>query len=120
LEPIGKCPKCGSNVYDTGMAYICEKATGPSKTCDFRSGKVILQREIPREQMVKLLTAGKTDLLPKFISKKGRPFSAYLVSGKDGKVSFEFEPRKPKVPKKGSKAAPEKPIEPSPEPAGTA
>ena len=103
------------------MAYICEKATGPSKTCDFRSGKVILQREIPREQMVKLLTTGKTDLLPKFISKKGRPFSAYLVLGKDGKVSFEFEPRKPKAPgaKKGVKVAAEKPTEPSTEPAAT-
>ena len=38
------------------MAYMCEKATGLNKTCDFRSGKVILQREIPREQMVKLLS----------------------------------------------------------------
>jgi DNA topoisomerase-3 len=36
-------------------------------------------------------------LLHKFISKKGRPFSAYLVLGKDGKVSFEFEPRAPKA-----------------------
>ncbi len=122
LEPIGKCPKCGSNVYDTGMAYICQKATGPNKTCDFRSGKVILQREIPKEQMVKLLTAGKTDLLPKFISKKGRPFAAYLVLGKDGKVSFEFEARKPKAAgaKKGAKGSPEKPVEPPAEPATTA
>lgn len=105
-EPVGKCPKCGSHVFDTGMAYICEKATGPSRTCDFRSGKVILQREIARDQMAKLLTTGKTDLLPKFISKKGRPFSAYLVLGKEGKVGFEFEARKPRAAgaKKGSKA----------------
>jgi DNA topoisomerase-3 len=117
-EPLGKCPKCASNVYDAGMAYMCEKATGPNKTCDFRSGKVILQREIPREQMVKLLTTGKTDLLPKFISKKGRPFSAYLVLGKDGKVSFEFEARAPKAPgaKKGTKA---KAAPAAAEPAGT-
>ncbi|MEO7559892.1 MAG: topoisomerase C-terminal repeat-containing protein, partial [Nitrosospira sp.] len=40
---------------------------------------------------------GKTDLLPKFISKKGRPFSAYLVTGADGKVGFEFEPRETKT-----------------------
>jgi DNA topoisomerase-3 len=40
-----------------------------------------------------MLHTGKTDLLPKFISKKGRPFSAYLVAGADGKVGFEFEPR---------------------------
>jgi DNA topoisomerase III len=98
LEPVGKCPKCQSNVYDSGMAYICEKAVGPNRKCDFRSGKVILQRQMTREEMVKLLTTGKTDLLHKFISKKNRPFSAYLVLGKDGKVSFEFEPRAPKAP----------------------
>jgi DNA topoisomerase-3 len=104
-EPVGKCPKCGANVYDTGMAYICEKATGPNRTCDFRSGKVILQREIGRDQMHKLLTTGKTDLLPKFISKKGRPFSAYLVLNKEGKVGFEFEARQPRPgAKKGAKA----------------
>ncbi len=102
LEPIGKCPKCGANVYDTGMAYICEKAVGPNKTCDFRSGKVILQRNMTREEMVKFLTTGKTDLLHKFISKKHRPFSAFLVF-KDGKTQFEFAPRAPKAPKaKGS------------------
>ena len=55
--------------------------------------RVILQREIPPEQVVKLLTTGKTDLLDKFISKKGRPFSAYLKLEKTGKVGFEFEPR---------------------------
>ncbi|MEP6664153.1 MAG: topoisomerase C-terminal repeat-containing protein, partial [Verrucomicrobiota bacterium] len=40
---------------------------------------------------------GKTDLLPKFISKKtGRAFKAYLVL-KDGKTAFEFEPRAAKT-----------------------
>ena len=36
-EPLGKCPKCGARVFDAGMNYICEKATGPDKTCTFRS-----------------------------------------------------------------------------------
>jgi len=36
-----------------------------------------------------LITTGKTDLLPKFISKKGRPFSAHLKLD-NGKVGFEF------------------------------
>jgi len=30
---------------------VCEKAVGPDKTCDFRSGRVILQRAIERAQM---------------------------------------------------------------------
>jgi DNA topoisomerase-3 len=60
-------------------------------------GKSLCQREIPREQVEKILTVGKTDLIPRFISKKGRPFSAYLKL-EDGKVTFEFEPREKKAP----------------------
>jgi DNA topoisomerase-3 len=75
------------------MAYVCEKSLGPEKSCDFRSGRIILQRPIEREQMQKLLATGRTDLLHRFISKKGRPFSAFLVRGGDGKVGFEFAPR---------------------------
>jgi DNA topoisomerase-3 len=96
-ESLGACPKCGGRVYSHGVAYICEKATGPARSCDFRSGKIILQRPIEPEQMQKLLTVGKTDLLHRFISKKGRPFSAFLARGDDGKVTFEFAPREPKA-----------------------
>jgi DNA topoisomerase III len=90
--PIGKCPVCGSQVYESGMAYICEKAARRDN-CTFRLGKIILQRAIEKEQAEKLLTARRTDLLEKFISKKGRPFKAFLVLKPDGKVGFEFEPR---------------------------
>ncbi|HOX57274.1 MAG TPA: DNA topoisomerase III [Candidatus Paceibacterota bacterium] len=103
-EPLGKCPKCGHRVFDTPMSYLCEKAIGTMRTCDFRSGKVILQRAIERAQMQKLLETGKTDLLDKFISRKGRPFKAFLVV-KDGNVAFEFEPREPKSRNPGAKAA---------------
>ena len=74
------------------------------RTCDFRSGQIILQRPIEPAQMKKLLTEGKTDLLHRFISKKGRPFSAYLVKGPDGKVGFEFAPRAAKAPPKTQRA----------------
>ena len=96
-ESLGKCPRCGSGVFDHGMSYTCEKAVGGARSCDFKTGKIILKRPIEREQVVKLLTAGRTDLLPKFTSKKGRPFSAYLVMGAGGKVGFEFEPRQAKA-----------------------
>ena len=92
-EPLGACPKCGSRVFEQPMAYLCEKSVGGERSCDFRSGRIILQRPIEREQMVKLLSTGRTDLLHRFVSKKGRPFSAFLVRGTDGKVGFEFAPR---------------------------
>jgi DNA topoisomerase-3 len=95
-EPLGSCPKCSAKVFEHGMAYTCEKALGPGKSCDFRSGRMILQQPIEREQMKKLLATGRTDLLTDFVSKKGRKFKAFLVKNPDGKIGFEFQPRKEK------------------------
>ncbi len=90
---LGPCPKCGAGIYEHGAAYVCEKAFGQDRNCDFRSGKIILQQTIERAQMEKLLAEGKTDLLPRFISKTGRPFKAFLVRQPEGRVGFEFMPR---------------------------
>ncbi|MHA4869514.1 DNA topoisomerase III [Duganella sp. PWIR1] len=103
---LGPCPKCAAGVYEMGLAYVCEHSMAKPKTCDFRSGRIILQQEILPEQMAKLLNDGKTDLLPGFVSQRTRrPFKAFLVKGKDGKISFEFEERKAKAPAKGKAAA---------------
>ncbi len=97
-ESLGSCPKCQTSVYEHGMNYICEKAVGPNKTCDFRTGKVILQQDIEPTQIRKLLSEGRTELLTGFISSRTRrKFKAYLKRGDDGKVGFEFEVRKPKA-----------------------
>jgi DNA topoisomerase-3 len=92
-QPMGACPKCAARVFEHGMAYTCEKAVGPEKTCDFRSGRMILQQPIEPGQMQKLLETGRTDLLTGFVSKKGRRFKAFLVKQPDGKIGFEFQPR---------------------------
>jgi len=105
-ESVGACPKCKSRVFEHGVAYICEKAVGPGRSCDFRSGKMILQQPVERAQMQKLLATGRTDLFTRFISRKGRPFKAYLVKTPEGKVGFEFEARKPRKPKAEEPAAP--------------
>ena len=97
-ESLGTCPKCNARVFEHGMAYVCEKSVGPGKSCDFRSGKVILQQPVEPDQMRKLLATGRTDLLKGFISARTRrKFSAFLVRGSDGKVGFEFEKREPKA-----------------------
>src|SRR5213592_1939218 len=93
LTPLGPCPKCGGRVFEQPMAYVCENSVLPTRRCDFHSGRVILQRPVEPEEIKKLLATGKTDLLHRFISRKGRPFSAFLVRGADGKVGFEFAPR---------------------------
>jgi DNA topoisomerase-3 len=99
---VETCPVCEKGgIYDAGNAYACEHGLGPEKKCAFRMGKMILQREISPDDVRKICAEGKTNLLTKFISKKGRPFNAFLVlDKKTGKVGFEFEERKPKAPKK--------------------
>jgi len=95
LTPLGPCPKCGGRVFETPNAYVCERAVGEGRTCDFRSGRTILQRAIEPAQMTKLLDSGKTDLLQFVSARTRRPFSAYLVKQADGKVGFEFEAKDP-------------------------
>jgi DNA topoisomerase-3 len=94
-QSLGACPKCKGHVYEHGTSYVCEHGVGANVTCDFKSGKIILQQPVPREQMSKLLAEGKTALLENFVSNKTRrKFRAYLAwDAKEGKVGFEFEPR---------------------------
>ncbi|MFM2053893.1 MAG: hypothetical protein RL456_1930 [Pseudomonadota bacterium] len=97
---LGACPKCGGAVHEHGANYVCERAVGATATCDFKTGKVILQQTVEPAQVTKLLATGKTDLLEGFISNKTRrAFKAFLVyDRKEGKVGFEFEPRAAKFP----------------------
>jgi DNA topoisomerase-3 len=106
--PLGPCPKCGNRVFETPNAYVCERAVGEGRTCDFRSGRMILQRPIEPSQMSKLLETGKTDLLQFVSARTRRPFSAFLVKQADGKVGFEFEAKDPA--RKGARGAPSAPL----------
>jgi DNA topoisomerase-3 len=106
--PLGLCPKCGKQVFETANAYVCERAVGEGRSCDFRSGRTILQRVIDRAQMTKLLETGKTDLLQFVSARTRRPFSAYLVKQPDGKVGFEFEAKTPG--RKGARGARSAPL----------
>ena len=103
-ESLGACPKCGGAVHDHGSNYVCEKAVPtegqPTPTCNFKSGKIVLQQVVEREQIAKLLSTGKTDLLEKFVSNRTRrAFKAFLSwNAEEDKVVFEFEPRTSKFP----------------------
>ena len=115
-ETLGACPSCGGRVFEHGKNYVCEKSvptlaqTTPS--CSFKTGQIILQQPVTREQIAKLLTTGKTDLLDKFVSMRTRrAFKAMLAWDKEaGKVGFEFAPskfppRKPAAARPGAVAA---------------
>lgn len=99
-----KCPVCAQGaIHDAGTTYVCSN----TPACKFRMGKSLCQFEVPREQVLKLIETGKTDLITRFISKKGRPFSAFLKI-EDGRVGFEFEPREASSSKPGARKAPAK------------
>lgn len=111
-ESLGPCPKCKARVYELGKNYVCERSVPtlghPTPTCDFKSGQIILQQPIEREQMHKLLATGRTDLLDKFVSTRTRrAFKAFLMwDAEAGKVNFEFEPRESKFPARKGAARP--------------
>ncbi|MBM3385318.1 MAG: DNA topoisomerase III, partial [Betaproteobacteria bacterium] len=113
-QALGACPKCGARVFEHGVSYLCEKSAGPAHSCDFRSGRMILQQPVEREQMRKLLATGRTDLLTNFVSRKGRKFRAFLVKTPGGKVGFEFMARaeKPAAAKPAAKAVPAAEVKP--------
>ncbi|MBI4025284.1 MAG: topoisomerase C-terminal repeat-containing protein, partial [Verrucomicrobia bacterium] len=92
-KSLGACPICKSPVRETNMAYCCEHRALPEPRCEFRISKKIKGRDIPADQMEKLLRDGKTDLLNQFVSSKKRPFSAHLILEKGGKLGWEFAPR---------------------------
>ena len=86
-------------IYETESNYLFVTEKEGEKP--IKMGKQILQQNIPADQALKIFTVGKTDLFKRFISKKGKPFSAFLKL-EGAKVGFEFEERKP-FPKKPAK-----------------
>lgn len=84
LPVIGQL-KDGSKVYEDAMAFVTD-----NRESNFRFPKTLLGKNIPTEQVSKILEKGKSDLIKGFRSKKGRLFSAFLSLDKKGNVVFEF------------------------------
>ncbi|XOF32347.1 MAG: DNA topoisomerase III [Candidatus Electrothrix sp. YB6] len=101
-EPIGVSPVDQTKVFELPMAYMSESALDGDQKKGLRIGKIILECTITKEHISQLLTHGKTELIKGFISKRKRPFDAYLHLDDTGKIIFEFPPRKSKAKKKKS------------------
>ena len=87
-EALCPCPKCDGTIRETDTHYACDQ-----EECKFSGvGKVICKREINREEAKSILVDGKSPLIQDFISRRGRPFPAFLVL-EGNKVGFEFPPR---------------------------
>lgn len=96
-------------IYEMNKAWYVPAITTQKDPDGIRISRTILKHELPREQAVKLIEKGKTDLINGFISNRTkRAFSAYLTfDHESGKVGFEFEPRK-KAAKKSAKKSEKK------------
>ncbi len=86
-EVIGKCPNCDAPLIEGEKGYFCKNFR--EKKCNFYIPKKLLGRKISREEVLELISNGKTKLLYNFISKNKRKFSAYLEL-KNGKVEITF------------------------------
>ena len=109
LQPVAPAPVKfgeGAQIYETAQSYVVRKIENGEDKILAKCSRRILSRDIPREQFVKLLETGKTDLLEKFWSQRTRrPFSAFLALKEDGNTAFEFAPRAPKDPNAPKKKA---------------
>ena len=90
-------------VYENDRAFLAPGMAKKKNERGVRISKTILKKEIPTDQGMKLFLEGKTDLMPGFLSKKGRKFAAHLTLNREtGKLGFEFAPpKKKKKAKKG-------------------
>ena len=93
-EPLGRSPIDQAEVYETPTGYMSRSALEHDDKKGLKISKLILGQEISRTHIKQLLEKGKTSLIKGFISKKKRPFDAYLLLDKKGKIGFDFPPRK--------------------------
>lgn len=109
------CPVCAaagreSKIFETDDAWVCEAVVRGENPCKpkGRLAKVMCGFEIPREQARKFFTEGSTDFIDRFVSKKGRPFTARLTCSTEGRsiLNWEFPPRESKSAAEGDAAAP--------------
>ena len=105
-EKVGKSPIDNTDMFETLTGYVSQSYID-KKPSGLSLPKVLLGKEIPLEEIKKLLAGEKTALIKGFRSNKTRRlFDAYLTLEK-GKIKFDFPPREFK-PRRFAKKAPAK------------
>ncbi len=88
LPLVGKCPKCGKNVYEMQKSYSCEDSRG---NCGFFFMKEIWGKEVSPTQAKRIVEKGSSITLKGFVTKRGDTVSGKLVLGDDFRVRVEIE-----------------------------
>lgn len=96
---IGKCPKCGGNIYEGKKGFYCENYKA-DKPCSFTIWKDDLffssrKKSLTAATLQKLLTNGKVLLKGCYSEKTGKTYDAYIglndYVGNDGKQRIGFK-----------------------------
>jgi len=95
-ESLGQSPIDRTKVFETPTGFLSESALAGDQKNGLRISKTILGRRLDREHVSQLLATGRTGLINGFISKKKKPFDAFLLLDAKGKLIFEFPPREKK------------------------
>lgn len=103
-EAVGRCPKCGGNVYEGRTNFYCE-----NRDCDFALFKnnryfASMRKELSRPVVRALLKNGKAKVSGLYSKKKDCTFAATIhmdISGKYPQFSMTFDGEKDS---KGKKA----------------
>jgi DNA topoisomerase-3 len=94
-QKLGESKAHDGDLYLTEDAYVVVKpqADGsPRKVFELK--RVLCGKELPVDEVERLVELGKTGLIDGLLSKRGTTFSAYLTLSKDKKkAEFEFPPR---------------------------
>lgn len=88
LPFIGKCPKCGKNVYEFPKSYSCEDSRGQ---CGFYFPKEMWGKEISETQAKRVIEKGSSITLKGFTTRNGDIVSGKLVLTEDKRVRVEIE-----------------------------
>ena len=100
---VGKSPVDGAAVYETMTGYVSDSYL-KKEPSGITLPKILLGKEIPLDEIKKMLAGEKTSLLKGFRSNKThRTFDAYLYLDKGGKLKFDFPPREFKPRRFGKK-----------------
>ncbi|MDR1281511.1 MAG: topoisomerase C-terminal repeat-containing protein, partial [Opitutaceae bacterium] len=112
LTPVWTDPATGAELCEAPTSYLLrqrepgtEPGAEPGWKQTFSVGRIMCKRPLARDEVITLVTTGKSPLIENFTSKFGRPFKAYLVKN-GAKAGFEFPPREAKTGAGGKPAAP--------------
>ena len=88
-ESLGSCSLCGEGkAQETPTHIVCT-----TDSCKLEIPREINKRKMSRDELQHLISNRKTPALEGFISRYGKPFSAFITLKDNGRIGYEFPPR---------------------------